>query len=181
MKTYALAALAAAAALTGVASAGAVTIAKEEASGTTDASLSVNVTVRRVKYTRFRVTPSASATVQTFLRLGFGGGETLTAEDTSPVVAQGSVSVTCDGPAGYDYNRWTYRQAAGSTASRTYRLPAAARGGKCQFSVSASADNPAGCCGTTGPYLPEPEYPTGSRTSTKGTETVVRVLVTSLR
>jgi len=113
--------------------------------------------------------------------MGFGGGETLTAQATSPVIAEGSVSVTCDGPAGYNYNRWTYRQAAGSTASRTYRLPAAARGGKCQFSVSASAENPAGSGGTTGPYLPEPEYPTGSKTSAKGTEAVVRVLVTSLR
>jgi hypothetical protein len=180
MKTYALAALAAAAALTGVASAGAVTIAKEEASGASSASLDVEAVVRRPAYTRFRVTPSASATVQTWIRLGYGGDRTPASESTVPVDTTGSVSIRCTSISGFDYvaHRWSYRHPATSTAPITYRMPAIAKRSKCTFGISLYGAGPDIVESTD---LPNPEYPSGSKTGTKTIGTVAGVVVTSLR
>lgn len=180
MRTYAVAVVAAALTLVGVASAGAVTIAKEEVSGASSASLDVEAVVRRPRYTRFRVTPSASATVQTWLRRGFGGEETPTGESTVPVDATGSVSIRCRTIVGFDYvtHRWSFRQPSTSTAPRTYRMPAIARRSKCTFGISLDASGPQA---VYGPYLPNPEYPDGSKTGSNTIGTVAWVVVTSLR
>lgn len=181
MRTHAVAVFAAALTLAGVASASAATIAKEEASGASSASLDVEAVVRRPAYTRFRVMPTGSATVQTWLRIGFGGEEAPTGESTAPVDATGSVSVRCTVIRdGFDFvtHRWSFRRPATSTAPITYRMPAIAKRSKCTFGISVNASGPDS---TEGPYLPTPEYPNGSKTGTKTIGTVARVVVTSLR
>lgn len=184
MKTYALLAVALAAALSGATSAGAATLASEQASGVQSASVDVaDVRVRRDRYSRIRVAAYGTATVMTYTRMGFSGEKTVTGQSTSPVAVTGTVSISCvTKPNVYWYSpdtskRWTYRQRAGLTQGIAYRLPSTDSVARCEVTLSATAD---GSSGTTSD-LPYPEYPMGSENGSSTTETTVRLVVTSLR
>jgi hypothetical protein len=184
MRTHALAAVALALTLVGIATASAATITKEEATGVQSASVDVaDVRVQRNRYSRIRVAAYGTATVSAWTRVGFSGEKTATGQSTLAVAVTGTVSIACvTKPNVYWYSpdtskRWTYRQRAGLTTGIAYRLPSTSNASRCEVTLSATADGPS----STTVDLPYPEYPIGSETGTSTTETTVRVVVTSLR